>query len=119
MDYAGNKQKATGAFSANGLLSTKEKTEIRKQLKRTKSVIWDMIVSFKEEYGKEKMKLWRNAYELLSKELPVFLKDNNIPVDNVIWFASLHENTDNRHMHISFFEKEPVHMDGDSDTKNF
>ena len=30
--------------------------------------------------------------------------------ENVNWFAGLHMNTDNRHIHLSFWEKEPTHF---------
>ena len=42
------------------------------------------------------------------KTLPKFLKETGINYDNIIWFAGLHENTDNRHIHLAFFEKEPL-----------
>lgn len=39
------------------------------------------------------------------KEFPKFLKNAGFKKDNIVWFAALHENTDNRHIHFSFFEK--------------
>lgn len=35
------------------------------------------------------------------------------------WFAGLHENTDNRHIHLSFFEREPVLKDPDTGRTHF
>lgn len=32
----------------------------------------------------------------------------NFSKNNIVWYAGLHTNTDNRHVHISFFEKEPT-----------
>lgn len=84
LDYAGNKEKSSGAFGPKGLLSDTEKKEIRKMLRNTGSCIWDCIISTEEFFGKEKL--------------------NGIEEDNVTWFAGLHENTDNRHIHLCFFQ---------------
>lgn len=39
--------------------------------------------------------------------MPKFFKRAGLDKDNIIWYAGLHENTENKHIHISFFEKEP------------
>jgi hypothetical protein len=107
LGYAGNPEKSSGAFSSDGLLTAQEKSEIRKELKSTKSCVWDYVVSFEEGYGKEKIRSWRDAQALIAKEFPKFLKANGMDVSKVHWFAGLHENTDNRHIHLCFWEKEP------------
>lgn len=53
-------------------------------LRNTGSCIWDCVISTEEFFGKEKL--------------------NDIKEDNVTWFAGLHENTDNRHIHLCFFQ---------------
>jgi len=107
LGYAGNPEKSSGAFSSDGLLTAQEKSEIRKELKTTKSCVWDYVVSFEEGYGKEKIRSWRDAQALIAKELPRFLKANGMDVSKVRWFAGMHENTDNRHIHLCFYELEP------------
>jgi hypothetical protein len=62
-------------------------------------------VSFEEGYGKSKIRSWRDAQALIAKEFPKFLKANGMDVSKVRWFAGLHENTDNRHIHLCFYEK--------------
>lgn len=49
--------------------------------------------------------------ELVKSVLPKFFKALKLKEDNIIWFGRLHTNTDNRHIHISFFEKEPMYYD--------
>ncbi len=49
-----------------------------------------------------------DAQALLKKVLPKFFKNAELYAENMIWYAGLHTNTDNRHIHISFFEKEPI-----------
>jgi hypothetical protein len=119
MDYAGSKEKSSGAFSKDGLLTFQEKEKLRGQLQKTDSVIWDMVISFEEGYGKEKMATWRNALDLIKAEFPAFLKANHIPYDKVVFYAGLHTNTDNRHIHLSFFESEPTSYDPDTGKKKF
>ncbi len=110
IDYAGNEEKSSGAFSSSGILTPKEKKEIREKLKSTKAQIWSCLISFEEEYGKKHMKSYLDAKELIEKEFPKFLKENRIEFSNITWFAGLHENTDNRHIHICFFENEPLRI---------
>jgi hypothetical protein len=110
MDYAGDHDKSSGVFGKDGLLTPNEKSEMRKELKETDSVVWDLLISFEKNYGLKKMKSYRDALLLINEELPRFLKENGIQEDNVVWFAGLHENTDNRHIHISFFEKKPLRI---------
>lgn len=109
ISYQGNLEKSHGVFNAKGLLSNADKKEIRQMLRTTDSPIWDMVISFEHDFGLRKIKSYKDAMELVKKELPSFLKRNGIKEDNVIYFAALHENTDNRHIHLSFFEKEPTH----------
>ena len=107
LGYAGNPEKSSGAFSSDGLLTPREKSDIRKELRSTESCVWDYVVSFEEGYGKEKIRSWRDAQALIAKELPRFLKANGMDVSKVRWFAGLHENTGNRHIHLCFYEREP------------
>lgn len=119
LDYAGNEEKSSGAFSRNGLLTPKEKKDIREGLRSTKSQIWSCLLSFEEEFGKNHLKSWLDAKEIIEKEFPRFLKENNIRYDNIVWFAGMHENTDNRHIHICFFEKEPLRITSRSKEPRF
>ena len=106
--YAENEEKSSGIFGANGLYSEAEKKELRKAIRTTKSNIYSMVISFEEIFGKEKIQSWHDAQAIIVKELPKFLKETGMNYDNVVWFGALHENTDNRHIHLAFFEKEPL-----------
>ena len=44
----------------------------------------------------------------MKTELPKFFYNAGLNPKNIEWFAGLHENTDNKHIHISFFEKAPL-----------
>ncbi len=108
LDYAGNKEKSRGVFDKDGILSAAQKKDLRRVLKTTDSVIWDMVVSFEEQYGKTHLKDANDARELLNALLNRFFKKVGLSPQNMSWFAGLHENTDNRHIHVSFWENTPV-----------
>ena len=115
--YAGDDEKSSGIFSANGLLSKEEKKELREELRETKSTIWDYVISFEEKYGKENCYSWQKAKDLLAKTLPGYFKSIGLDPEKTVWYAGLHENTDNRHIHLSFFQKEPTAYDRKSKTR--
>ena len=119
MDYQGNREKSFGVFDEFGLMDEERKSSFRQSLQGTDSIIWDIIVSTEERFGKERLKSWRSAKDLLKAELPKFLKDNNMSYSNVSWCAALHENTDNRHVHLLLHEKEMQCYDPDTKRKRF
>ena len=108
VSYMDDNDKSSGVFDSNGLLSKQDVKALRKMLRETKSCIWDMVISFEELFGKEHLFHYEQAIGLLNNLLPKFFKSANLNPKNIIWYAGLHENTDNRHIHISFFEKEPT-----------
>lgn len=108
--YIGNKEKSYGVFSDKGLLSDDERKELRRELQNTKSVIWDIVISFRTEFGEQYCRDYEQAYKFLSKELPKFFKKCGLSSNNIVWYAGLHENTENKHIHLSFFEKEPMYF---------
>ena len=107
VSYMDDNDKSSGVFDSNGLLSKQDIKALRKMLRETKSCIWDMVISFEELFGKEHLFHYEQAIGLINHILPKFFKNANLNPKNIIWYAGLHENTDNRHIHISFFEKEP------------
>lgn len=108
VNYVGNEEKSFGVFGRDGLLSKEQKKAIRQKIKTTESVIWDMVISFKEDYGKRHVKGFDEAKDLLCSQLNRFFKRAGLNPTNVTWYAGLHSNTDNRHIHLSFFENEPL-----------
>ena len=108
LGYAGDREKSSGIFGANGLLTKQAIKDLRSMLRTTDSNIWHAVISFTEEFGGKYMTSYKDAMELLKAELPAFFKSIGIVPDNVVWYAGLHENTDNQHIHLGFFEKEPL-----------
>lgn len=119
VDYSGNSEKSTGVFNADGLLTKEQRKSIKKALSETKSVIWHGFMSFTEEFGNLYCNDYESAYRMMKTEFPRFLKSAGLDPKNVIWYAGLHENTDNRHIHFSFFEKEPMKYRARSNNRHF
>jgi hypothetical protein len=67
IDYTGNLEKSSGVFSKNGILSVEDKKAFLKELRETKSCIWDCVISFEEKYGNKNVYDWKKAYEILCK----------------------------------------------------
>lgn len=107
VEYSGDSEKSSGAFGKNGLLSPKERQELRRQLRGTKSIIWDCLLTFQPEFGQKYCNEYEQAYDLMKKEFPRFLSDSGFKPENITWYAGLHTNKKHRHIHISFFENSP------------
>lgn len=108
LGYAGDEEKSSGIFGENGLLTKKSIRDLRSMLRTTDSNIWHAVISFAEDFGGKYMKSYKDAMDMLNAELPNFFRSIGIAKDNVVWYAGLHENTDNQHIHLGFFEKEPL-----------
>ena len=117
--YSGNNEKSKGIFNENGLLNAEQIKELRTNLRTTKSTIWHGVISFTEYFGNVNCDTYEKAYELMKSQLPKFFKNANLYPENIVWFAGLHENTDNKHIHFSFFEKEPLRYKQSSRFKQF
>ena len=110
VEYSNNSTKSSGIFNQNGLMSKEQIADFRKNLRETNSVIWSGIISFEENFGKKWCGCYEQAYSLVKSELPKYFKRAGLNPDNIEWFSGLHENTDNRHIHLLFFEREPQRM---------
>lgn len=112
VEYSNNNSKSSGIFNQDGKMSKKDIANVRKNLRETQSVIWSGVISFEEKFGLKWCNNFEQAYNLVKTELPKYFKRAGLKAENIEWFAGLHENTDNRHIHIIFFEKEPQRIKG-------
>lgn len=108
ISYSGDNEKSLGIFNQDGLLNEKDISELRNRLRTTRSVIWHGVISFTEEFGNKYCDTYEKAYNLMKTEMPRFFKNAGLNPKNIIWYAGLHTNTDNKHIHFSFFENEPL-----------
>lgn len=108
LSYANERPGSTGAFDAKGDITPERSAEIRSELQRTKSIIWTGVLSFEEEYGKLYCNDKAAAQALMAATFQSLFAKSHLKYENIDWYAALHENTDNRHIHICFWEKEPT-----------
>ena len=104
--YSGDNEKSCGVFGWNGLLNERQQASLKEQLRQIKSVIWYGVMSFDTEFGNKYVK-HEDAVRLMQTELPRFFKNAGFKPENMTWYAGLHENTKNKHIHFSFFENAP------------
>jgi hypothetical protein len=105
--YSGDREKSFGVFGKEGLLSKPQQQVLKDKLRKTKSVIWFGVISFPEAFGQRYVSGTEEAARVMSMELPAFLKKAGFDPDNITWYAGLHENTSNKHIHFSFCENQP------------
>lgn len=106
--YSGNNEKSHGIFDEHGILKEEQIKELRTKLRKTNSPIWHGVISFTEEFGNNYCDDYEKAYQMMKTEFPKFFRRAGLNPDNITWFAGLHENTDNKHIHFSFFENRPL-----------
>jgi len=100
----------TGLFNLNGQLNENQIRELKSELKKTESIIWHGFISFDAELN-EAFSTQENAVKFMRQTFGAFLDRTHLKRDNVELFAALHEDTDNRHIHFEFFEKQPKRRD--------
>lgn len=117
-DYMGNPYKTTGLFAQDkSRLSEKEKQELKEQFSMAqdnKSLMWQTVISFDNEWLR-KQGLW-NGYlstqneqklqGIIRKSVNGMLEKENL--QNAVWSAAFHLNTDNLHVHIAIVEPIPM-----------
>ncbi len=92
-------------WSKNGDINKKE---IIKELPKEKSGrMWNVVISFPPDFANEQGLKTKQDYYLMTKSIiPNFILDNDMDLTNTKWYASLHLDTDNPHLHINLFEVE-------------
>ncbi len=100
----------TGLFNLHGTIDKEQIKGLKTQLKKTKSIIWHGFISFDEETSRG-FNTQENAVKFMKQTFGGFLSRAGFKKDNIELYASLHNDTDHRHIHFAFFEKEPKRRD--------
>lgn len=106
--YSGDREKSFGVFGQDGLMNKKEQSTLKSKLRDTKSIVWYGVIAPRKEFGDKYLGDNEDAMRLMKTEMPRFLKSAGLNPDNVTWYAGLHENTQKKHIHFSFFENAPM-----------
>ncbi|MBD8045805.1 MobP2 family relaxase [Clostridium faecium] len=116
-DYMGNPQKSGSLFTCRKDSLNKEEAEELKKLfskaQKNKSLMWQDVFSFDNEWL-EKQGIYDKKTHTVDEErirsavrnsMNELMKRENL--NELIWSASLHYNTDNIHVHIASVELQP------------
>jgi hypothetical protein len=109
LNYASNRPGSTGAFDAQGDINTEKGKSIRAELQTTKSIVWTTIISFERQYGDKFCRNKNDAKVLLEAALKRLFAKSHLKYENINWYAAMHTNTDNKHIHLVFWEKQPIY----------
>lgn len=117
-DYMGNPEKTTGLFtSEKNNLNPEEKKLLKEQFSKAQengSLMWQTVLSFDNRWLSKqgiydpntKILDEKKIYEATRKAVSKMLKSEGL--ENAVWSAAIHFNTDNIHVHIATVEPEPM-----------
>lgn len=108
-DYFTRGGSNTGLFNMDGPIDEQKKAELKAQLKDTKSIIWHGFISFDAETSRG-FTNQENCVKFMNQTFGAFLDRAGLKKSNVELYCSLHEDTQHRHIHFAFFEKEPMRL---------
>lgn len=101
--------KSTGLFNLDGKIDDDGLAKLKEKLRTTESIIWHGVISFDEETSKS-FETEDAAIKFMQRTFGAFVDKTSLDKDNIELYASLHKDTDNRHIHFAFFEREPKHL---------
>lgn len=117
-EYMGNPEKTTGLFMDGKRTMTEKEIQEAKELfemaQENGSFMWQTVISF-DNVWLEKNGLYDSESKALNEDKIKELATNGVnrmlqneKLDNAIWTAAIHYNTDNIHVHIATVEVEPM-----------
>lgn len=100
----------SGLFDFEGAMTDEQKVDLKEMLKDTKSIIWHGFISFDEETSRG-FNTQENACKFMRQTFGGFLERAGFKKENIASYFALHNDTDHRHIHFAFVEKEPKRRD--------
>lgn len=117
-NYMGNPEKTTDLFTnSSNHLSPEEKEQLKNtyiKAQKNGSLMWQTVISFDNRWLEDNG-LWDSKTHMLDKNklmnycrssVNSMLKAENL--ENAVWSAAIHYNTDNIHIHIATVEPTPT-----------
>ncbi|MBO5096460.1 MAG: hypothetical protein J6B98_06265 [Bacilli bacterium] len=78
-----------------------------------KGFVWNLVISFPPDFALNNGLITKSDYYDLTKNImPSLITDMGLNLNNTIWYASLHRNTGNPHLHILLCEKDKTATKG-------
>lgn len=94
-----------GAFGTHGALTDEEYDEWVEGAQKAGGTVWSALISFPAEQSQKIG--YEDCEKLIGQTFEGFLRNAKLNPRNIAVFAAAHENTENTHIHIYFYEKEP------------
>jgi|GEM_PF-1747151 len=111
-DAYGKEDQESFAWSSDGDINVK--SDIKSQKLELSGTIWKLMISFPPDFALNNGLITKiDFYELTKNIMPSLFVDAGLNINNVNWYASLHRNTKNPHMHICFYQKKNIHLNSE------
>lgn len=69
------------------------------------------MISFPPDFALENGLISKHDfYDMLNNVMPSLFADSGFKIDNMVWYAGLHRNTKNPHLHIAFYQKKNIYI---------
>lgn len=94
-----------GAFNLNGSITERELKEWIDGARKTPGIIWHGVLSLPT--WQSKLVGYEDMERLVSQTFGSFLRNAGFDPNNVALLAAMHENTENKHVHFTFYERAP------------
>lgn len=90
------------------------KKELKNDIKIDENgFVWNLVVSFPFDFAVKNGLITKSDFSDLTKNImPSLITDMGLKLDNTVWYACLHRNTKNPHMHILLYEKKKTATTG-------
>ena len=115
-DYMGNPEKTSSLFTAEKDLSPEERKAMKDVFSHAEengSLMWQTVISFDNRWLKENGLMNEDGVideekikDVTRNSVRKMLHNENL--DNAVWTAAIHYNTDNIHIHVATVEPEPM-----------
>lgn len=98
-----------GLFNEKGKCNLEKEKEDMINAYENGSIVWKSIISLHKSDAVEKnLDSWEGWKDLVSVHAPRIAEIYKISLDNFRWNAGFHTNTDNPHIHLTFYSTDPT-----------
>ena len=113
-DYMSNPEKTTGLFTEFSDLKTDAEKRVFEKAQENDSLMWQTVISFDNRWLEENG-LYQSKDRVLDEERLKGITRSSVRkmlekegLQNAVWSAAVHYNTDNIHIHIATVEPHPM-----------
>lgn len=118
-NYTTKRLGSTMTYSSQGWIDNEDKEKrfrdiIKQHFCQDGDIIWTPVISLKDYMSATEVHLFneKDYAAVMDKVLPKFFRSAGLEPSNMEWWMDHHVNTDNPHIHLSFFEKNKTKENG-------